>query len=932
MIKDVDNFLPFQIYTGDLDKTPLSNVEKRFIQLTRGFFSNTHLNGESFYNEIKKELKSLTILELNELKTSQVVRNYLLNPHLQSTLEVGIDNAIKEKNYFDSLDLKLNNLNEIYVKQPEQKDWVVSNLDDLIKNYKVSLRLISVYQAGKNLKIYPLFLKRILNSLDPSVSITLFEKEKRALILDIKNEKIEELNPILFETLLKLDAKEKKEGHVFNFPYPLQTLAYIIKLYNKPVDELLKLQENATKENKLYCDWNEINEASLELGLFDLHSKLETVIAHRDSNIDYTNFVARLLNMINKNQQVFEEKLQQTLKVQGNDDETRLRNNRNKFVAEMVQKTISSHLAQANLKDFVRYCHSDGISHFQNHPHFDLLQRVSRELLALQGYQVVYFDHDAPLFLKVSERNGLACKSTFFKSIVAGSFKESELKNPIYIKDFDSSTIKSIFYHILYNKPLPENWGQLFCIASFFGLEETKTKLQEQFAKLIAKLSLEDPEQYESLKEAYLFFRDRNLEFKEVFDAINEKLMNRINEILIEKLDDLPSFKATLDAFNFYNFENLDFYDCEKFKDEHLKLICHLPLKSLELHKCQITDAGLLYLANMTSLEELSLNYIETIQDFSPLKNLGNLKKLSADGTAILESLEDLGDLEFEELSLIGCNLSDEQLRLINPTRLKKLYVPYNYIREGLDHLGKAPLEELNLIGNIIQPESLKSLLKTPNLVFLRLGDNGDSESSPDLLPALQDFLQLRRLELIADDNLDFSKIAHLPLQYLLLESCYETREFSKLPQFPLNTLILDRGSVNDETLKSISKIETLENLSLRNLLTDKTRLSEKGINLLTSLKGLKNLFIHFAPKKVGVEYLSIDEILNALQGIKLDTLTLDNCGPQSAITTSLSKQIHANELLLGENDMIVDKKDVEMEESGEMEESQISSLEDSKD
>jgi len=159
-----------------------------------------------------------------------------------------------------------------------------------------------------------------------------------------------------------------------------------------------------------------------------------------------------------------------------------------------------------------------------------------------------------------------------------------------------------------------------------------------------------------------------------------------------------PDFHTPLDETVFVELR----LDGKQVSDTDLEKCGQLTgLKNLAIVETSITNAGMQYLAGMTLLEDLRLDYTK-VSDLSVLKDMASLSSLSLLHTSIhdedLEIVERLPNLKFVGVGYCG---------------IKK---------EGLAHLAKIPLlTGLSLEGSELSDEDMKQLHRFTNLESIDL-------------------------------------------------------------------------------------------------------------------------------------------------------------------------------------------------------------------
>ncbi|NIP23049.1 MAG: M48 family metalloprotease [Phycisphaerae bacterium] len=267
--------------------------------------------------------------------------------------------------------------------------------------------------------------------------------------------------------------------------------------------------------------------------------------------------------------------------------------------------------------------------------------------------------------------------------------------------------------------------------------------------------------------------------------------------------------------------------------DRCMPHIAHLTgLKSLNIRTTGISDRGLKYIRNITSLKYLDMPYRVTDKGMSHLAELHSLKGL---------------------------------------------YFPQNsgITNTGLRHLAKMiSLEEVYLAGKRMGDACLAHLRDLPRLEYLALYSKGFSDKG---MVHIKDIPSLRILSFhesfprITDAGL--AHISDMPnLELLCMHGIQDITDegIANLTKMrSLRKLNISSSQVTDKGLAYLSQIKTLERLDLPQ---DQKGITDKGLTYLGTLPNLRHLAIsriHFNDPKMNKEYYT-DKGLAALANCRL--------------------------------------------------------------
>lgn len=332
------------------------------------------------------------------------------------------------------------------------------------------------------------------------------------------------------------------------------------------------------------------------------------------------------------------------------------------------------------------------------------------------------------------------------------------------------------------------------------------------------------------------------------------------NMLFLRKLDlsqcDLITSKSMAYLHRLEFIEELFLGWCRNIKNDGIKLLCHQPgrssrLKILRLARCPITDTGVRYLSNLSSLEELDLNGCSYIHS----ETLGDV-------------LSTLKNLEALDVSYCPGILRSSWQNKIDS--LKCLYLNYSNVRDThLSRLTNLPaLQELNFDSCPVGDWSLAHLADnnvTPNLISLDLADSDLTDAGMSHLPK---FKHLKKLSLFYC-NISNSGLAHIARMTQLEELNLDSRDIGDEGLVHLRNLknlksldifsgrVTDAGCMHISYITSLTSLELcgggvgdfgcahlasrLDNLTSLNL-SQNERITNRGAAALAALRGLKAL------------------------------------------------------------------------------------------
>jgi Leucine-rich repeat (LRR) protein len=255
-------------------------------------------------------------------------------------------------------------------------------------------------------------------------------------------------------------------------------------------------------------------------------------------------------------------------------------------------------------------------------------------------------------------------------------------------------------------------------------------------------------------------------------------------------------------------------------------------LKELKLTSLPVTDAGIIGLERIATLEVLSLAVCEHITSVTCLRGCAALRELILDGTSVTDAgiagLESIVTLT--KLSLGGCN------RITSVSSLRH----------------SPALRELNISYTRVTAAGIEGLDEIRTLQCLKAGASAQLDAS-----TLRRCRSLREVDLSGSDATDavLAALAGMStLEALKLSYCYHLRDVSLLAQSKsLRELDLHRSAVCDTGIAGLERIPSLTSLTLMSC---------------ESITNVTNLFRSKSLRKLGLSGSSVTDA--GLVGLKL--------------------------------------------------------------
>jgi Leucine-rich repeat (LRR) protein len=297
--------------------------------------------------------------------------------------------------------------------------------------------------------------------------------------------------------------------------------------------------------------------------------------------------------------------------------------------------------------------------------------------------------------------------------------------------------------------------------------------------------------------------------------------------------------------------EDLSLYNTQV-TDRGLAYLKSMPsLKKLDIRKRgqkgQITDAGMVHLAQIGSLEHLEVSGI-TDKGMAHIANLKNLKHLrgGGDSDTALQHLSKLQSLEYLATGGTGfTNAGMDDLAKLTNLKDLRLFSAHSITNEGLAKLKTLKsLERLTLSCKNLTIAGLSHLNELPNIVELRVRKIKQDNSGLDIsglskLEKLRLSLSRKGNQFVRDEDMACLKKLKNLRRLAITRSMITDAGIAHLKDLP-NMRELHCGSpyLTDESLSYLANMKTLNSLTITGNFTD------KRLRHLEGLKGLTHLNI----------------------------------------------------------------------------------------
>jgi Leucine-rich repeat (LRR) protein len=254
-------------------------------------------------------------------------------------------------------------------------------------------------------------------------------------------------------------------------------------------------------------------------------------------------------------------------------------------------------------------------------------------------------------------------------------------------------------------------------------------------------------------------------------------------------------------------------------------------LKKLRLYGTRVTEKGFVHLKSLKNLEEINVLYGVTETGLMALSKLPSLKNITVDGDLLgKEGITLLS--KFKSLEHVYIDNTDKMdaivKELVNLRGLKELTLGTGLTDKGLIQLKTMQsLQALTIGPSRITGKGIAALAEIPSLRILQLRQA--MLASEDDWAALGKLSALQRLSLRhTRSEVTDAHVAHLTGLQSLKELSIDAIIVKDRKAFP-SMFVTDKG------LEYISKLKSLEHLSLRG-----AKITDEGLQQLSKIKGLK--------------------------------------------------------------------------------------------
>jgi len=506
------------------------------------------------------------------------------------------------------------------------------------------------------------------------------------------------------------------------------------------------------------------------------------------------------------------------------------------------------------------------------------LPTASNSTIKEPTFIIVFKGGEEPEQLELPYRYkpALAKDSEYFEKLFYGGFKESQQKK-YCIGELTKAEFESFISHWTGSAEIKDFQAAYDSLMTANLLNLFPERVVESFTKHVSKLSIKDPEDFNTILALSAQFSSMNI--PRAKEAISDYITNTYlvfkrtdpqNENIAKCLQALEN--SSIQKFNLSNkkitdIELAELLHClpkinklllqeaiitDKSAEEIAKLI---NLRELHLSGTKITDKGLEHLKTLKNLRVLYLSgcYQTTEHGLEHLKALKNLRKLylnnyyqvSDQGLEHLKALVNLTVLHLSDTKITD-NILEHLKALKN---LRKLYLNncHQVSDQGLEHLkALTSLRVLNLYCCYqvcdIDLEHLKALTNLTELNLI-----GCYQVSDQGLKHLKALVNLRRLELgacyqVSDQGLEHLK-ALTNLRKLYLHFCQEVSDngLEHLKALENLTELYLNGcqGVSDQGLEHLKALA-----NLRELYLSETTVTDNGLKHLKALTHLRELYL----------------------------------------------------------------------------------------
>jgi len=299
-------------------------------------------------------------------------------------------------------------------------------------------------------------------------------------------------------------------------------------------------------------------------------------------------------------------------------------------------------------------------------------------------------------------------------------------------------------------------------------------------------------------------------------------------------------------------------------------------LKALYLGEHRLTNAGLVYLAQLDSLEELALGSGRlTDTGLAHLAMLPSLKYLLLRGKNFSDAgmvhLKNIPSLRILNLSHLPHLTNAALVHLSDFADLERLSLHWveGITDEGIVHLKKMrSLKKLDIAHAKITDKGLAHLAEIKSLEYLHLPNFGLTDKG---LPHVAKLDKLKYLWVCGSSN---SPITDAGL-----------KEVAKLQR--LEELLIAGTGITDEGAAELAKLHNLKEL---NLSVFNNNFTNRGVAKFIALRSLEKLSIHASGAKITISGLSCLNDMPNLVELRLNGIIQDNSGLNISRLTKLEK------------------------------------------
>lgn len=312
----------------------------------------------------------------------------------------------------------------------------------------------------------------------------------------------------------------------------------------------------------------------------------------------------------------------------------------------------------------------------------------------------------------------------------------------------------------------------------------------------------------------------------------------------------------------------------ERFGDQHLKLLKHIPmLDSLLISNTSVTDAGLSELKALRRLNTLTINGpiahsrltdsgVKQLSDISTLTQLYLSEvRVTDEGMTSVAKLHNL-----EKLSIRAAEVTDACIKHISTLqKLKVLAVGgLGITDEGMRTISELPaLEDLGVSESSISDHGLDLFRRLPKLTSLHVRSDQFSERA---IGRLKGMLALKILSIggASINDTSLADLAGLPslesLDISYNPGISDAGLKHLLPLKKLASLGLHHTSITNDGLPWLTALPNLKHLNL-----SATAVSDAGLEALKPIKSLRDLVVPNVVTDAAIERFRAETRINVL-------------------------------------------------------------------